>query len=216
MQLSLPLLLASGAAGQLAGQRMGFVTDPFGSMRKRQLMTCEQTYGSGSINCGASTFCYNPAAGQSCCQVDFGYCDKGSYCAPVAGFCCLENESLQDCARLAGFDLPGTVTQSLTTTITIARNTAATISPVTISVGSVTIATISPPSAASTGLPLVPVVPVAPTTGAGLAFPTGVVPSASRNVSRPFVITAGAVRSDRNLLWASVAVGSIAALMAFA
>ncbi|KAI0863088.1 hypothetical protein F4860DRAFT_522644 [Xylaria cubensis] len=74
---------------------------------KRQLMSCEYTYGNGSIPCGGpeSTWCYNPGLGQTCCQ-DSGFCDTGSYCAPVAGYCCLEDEDLATCAKNAGFDLP--------------------------------------------------------------------------------------------------------------
>ncbi|KAI0555199.1 hypothetical protein F4679DRAFT_578586 [Xylaria curta] len=74
---------------------------------KRQLMSCEYTYGNGSIPCGGpeSTWCYNPGQGQTCCQ-DSGFCDSGSYCAPVAGYCCLEDEDLATCAKNAGFNLP--------------------------------------------------------------------------------------------------------------
>jgi hypothetical protein len=34
--------------------------------RKRQLPTCDQTYGTGSVNCGGanSSFCFNPTLGQ--------------------------------------------------------------------------------------------------------------------------------------------------------
>ncbi|CAK7208203.1 hypothetical protein SBRCBS47491_000012 [Sporothrix bragantina] len=49
--------------------------------------------------------CYNPSIGQSCCA-DNGYCDRGQYCAPVAGYCCLDSEDLQTCATNAGFQLP--------------------------------------------------------------------------------------------------------------
>ncbi|KAI8961863.1 hypothetical protein F5Y11DRAFT_348074 [Daldinia sp. FL1419] len=38
---------------------------------------------------------------------DNGFCDSGKYCAPVAGYCCLEGEDLETCARNAGFTLPG-------------------------------------------------------------------------------------------------------------
>ncbi|KAI0848892.1 hypothetical protein F5Y00DRAFT_262047 [Daldinia vernicosa] len=76
---------------------------------KRETGTCEQTYGEGSQSCGGSgsTFCFNPKIGQSCCSTDNGFCDSGKYCAPVAGYCCLEGEDLETCARNAGFILPG-------------------------------------------------------------------------------------------------------------
>ena len=58
------LLLATGAAASLVGQSQNAPANPFGSLRKRQLASCEQTYGKGSINCGGSTFCFNPTIGQ--------------------------------------------------------------------------------------------------------------------------------------------------------
>ncbi|KAI1420622.1 hypothetical protein F5Y12DRAFT_719378 [Xylaria sp. FL1777] len=78
------------------------------SSRRRQLATCDQTYGNGSIPCGGleSTWCFNPNLGQTCCQLDGGFCNDGSYCAPVAGYCCLEDEDVAACAERAGFDLP--------------------------------------------------------------------------------------------------------------
>ncbi|KAI0843025.1 hypothetical protein F5Y06DRAFT_292013 [Hypoxylon sp. FL0890] len=76
---------------------------------KRETVTCEQTYGNGSQPCGGaeSTFCFNPSNGQSCCATDSGFCGSGKYCAPVAGYCCLEGEDLATCAQNAGFTLPG-------------------------------------------------------------------------------------------------------------
>ncbi|KAI3329441.1 hypothetical protein HD806DRAFT_530832 [Xylariaceae sp. AK1471] len=87
--------------------------------RRRQLMTCGQTYGNGSIPCGGpqSTLCFNPGLGQTCCDVDRGFCGSGSYCAPVAGYCCLEGEDLTTCAENAGFDLPSSATGQITTTV---------------------------------------------------------------------------------------------------
>jgi hypothetical protein len=56
----------------------------------RDFLSCEDTYGGGSVTCGDSTShdCYDPSMGQSCCLLDNGYCDQGDFCAPVAGFCC--------------------------------------------------------------------------------------------------------------------------------
>ncbi|KAI1760982.1 hypothetical protein GGR53DRAFT_525564 [Hypoxylon sp. FL1150] len=75
---------------------------------KRQTATCESTYGAGSEPCGSedSGFCFSPSQGQTCCATDSGFCDAGRYCAPVAGFCCLEGEDLETCAKNAGFELP--------------------------------------------------------------------------------------------------------------
>ncbi|KAI0176698.1 hypothetical protein BJ166DRAFT_584861 [Pestalotiopsis sp. NC0098] len=79
-------------------------------LARRQLMTCNETYGAGFESCGGpdSTFCYNAGIGQTCCP-DKGYCDAGTYCAPVAGYCCDENEDLPTCARNAGFTLPASL-----------------------------------------------------------------------------------------------------------
>ncbi|KAL1838278.1 hypothetical protein VTJ49DRAFT_2849 [Mycothermus thermophilus] len=75
----------------------------------RHDMSCAETYGAGWKQCGniTSKKCYNPGLGHSCCGVDNSYCTKGTWCAPVAGFCCLNSEDLKACARNAGFKLPG-------------------------------------------------------------------------------------------------------------
>ncbi|ETS88035.1 hypothetical protein PFICI_01863 [Pestalotiopsis fici W106-1] len=87
------------------------------SLPRRQLMTCNQTYGQRFESCGGpeSTFCYNAGAGQSCCP-DKGYCEAGTYCAPVAGYCCDENEDLPTCARIAGFTLPASLAAAASAT----------------------------------------------------------------------------------------------------
>ncbi|KAK3335373.1 hypothetical protein B0T19DRAFT_6391 [Cercophora scortea] len=74
---------------------------------RNKLKSCEETYGLGSMRCGdeSSTFCYNPSIGQTCCKADNSYCSGGKYCAPVAGYCCNNDEDLATCARVAGFEL---------------------------------------------------------------------------------------------------------------
>ncbi|KAK3986690.1 hypothetical protein QBC44DRAFT_332843 [Cladorrhinum sp. PSN332] len=72
-------------------------------------MSCEETYGEDWAVCGdanSSRFCFNPVMGQSCCAVDNGFCEEGTWCAPVAGYCCLDSEDLETCASNAGFELP--------------------------------------------------------------------------------------------------------------
>ncbi|KAI1266787.1 hypothetical protein F5Y18DRAFT_444616 [Xylariaceae sp. FL1019] len=49
---------------------------------------------------------------QTCCPLDNGFCGKGTYCAPVPGYCCAESEDLQACANNRGFTLPNTATAS--------------------------------------------------------------------------------------------------------
>ncbi|KAI0164721.1 hypothetical protein GGR57DRAFT_209735 [Xylariaceae sp. FL1272] len=82
--------------------------------QRQATLSCAETYGNGSIPCGAadSGLCFNPSLGQTCCPLDNGFCGKGTYCAPVAGYCCAESEDLQACARNRGFALPDTATSS--------------------------------------------------------------------------------------------------------
>ncbi|KAI0394018.1 hypothetical protein F5Y17DRAFT_277199 [Xylariaceae sp. FL0594] len=101
------------------------MTAPPPRRREATPATCEQTYGNGSVACGGSDsdMCYNPTLGQTCCELDKGFCSGGSYCAPVAGYCCLQSEDLETCARNAGFDLPipavtGNTTSGATTSTT--------------------------------------------------------------------------------------------------
>ncbi|KAI0512455.1 hypothetical protein F5B22DRAFT_648559 [Xylaria bambusicola] len=101
---SLFLLPAFGLLAQASEIDSQFSTP----VRRRQVMTCEKTYGAGSLPCGGeeSTWCFNPELGQTCCKLDGGFCNAGSYCAPVAGYCCFDDEDLATCAKRAGFDLP--------------------------------------------------------------------------------------------------------------
>ncbi|KAI1279144.1 hypothetical protein F5Y07DRAFT_406394 [Xylaria sp. FL0933] len=100
-------LLLLPAFGLLAQATEGYSPLSMPS-RRRQLMTCDRTYGNGSIPCGEpeTRLCYNPGLGQTCCKLDGGFCNEGSYCAPVAGYCCLKDEDLTECAERAGFELP--------------------------------------------------------------------------------------------------------------
>ncbi|KAK4241797.1 hypothetical protein C8A03DRAFT_29963 [Achaetomium macrosporum] len=88
------------------------------STSARWYMSREETYGKGWETCGNldSRFCYSPDLGQSCCEIDNSYCDAGTWCAPVAGYCCLDTEDLEICARNAGFQLPGNETLGETVT----------------------------------------------------------------------------------------------------
>ncbi|KAI1195240.1 hypothetical protein F5X97DRAFT_249040 [Nemania serpens] len=58
---------------------------------------------------------YALIAEQTCCHLDGGFCNSGSYCAPVAGYCCPEDEDLSTCARNNGFDLPNSGLGQITT-----------------------------------------------------------------------------------------------------
>ncbi|KAL2108447.1 hypothetical protein VUR80DRAFT_3781 [Thermomyces stellatus] len=82
----------------------------------RGLLSCEDTYGEGSQQCGPpdSGFCYTPSKGQTCCDAGYGYCPDGTYCAPVPGQCCLEGETLEECASAGSFDLPASATATPT------------------------------------------------------------------------------------------------------
>ncbi|KAK0118985.1 hypothetical protein ONS95_007852 [Cadophora gregata] len=75
---------------------------------KRALLTCLETYGGGSVDCGGqdSLFCYDPTLGETCCEMDNGYCVAGDFCAPVAGYCCTNGEDPETCAARLNFTLP--------------------------------------------------------------------------------------------------------------
>jgi len=75
---------------------------------KRALLTCLETYGGGSITCGNddSLYCYDPTLGETCCELDNGYCKAGDSCAPTAGYCCTVGEDPETCAARLDFTLP--------------------------------------------------------------------------------------------------------------
>ncbi|KAJ1331268.1 hypothetical protein MN608_04727 [Microdochium nivale] len=75
---------------------------------EEQILSCTETYGSGSMACGKPELklCFNPGAGESCCGMDGGFCKAGWHCAPVPSYCCKDGEDLETCARNAGFQLP--------------------------------------------------------------------------------------------------------------
>ncbi|KAF7531472.1 hypothetical protein G7054_g8838 [Neopestalotiopsis clavispora] len=121
MQFSVVLLSTFALTVLAVNKSESYAPISAASLPRRQLMSCNQTYGTGFESCGGpdSTFCYNASAGQSCCP-DKGYCEEGTYCAPVPGYCCDENEDLPTCARVAGFTLPASLA---TATPTIVMNT---------------------------------------------------------------------------------------------
>ncbi|OIW35088.1 hypothetical protein CONLIGDRAFT_41516 [Coniochaeta ligniaria NRRL 30616] len=220
---------------------------------RRQLLTCEQTYGLNWTTCGdaASTFCYNPSEGQvratrlpasptpipipqltrsgntqACCAQDAGYCDAGTWCAPVAGFCCLDGEDVATCAREAGFEVPASsgsgadTTVSSTTTFTRSSTT-------TTSSSTTTSTTLSGSgSAASSGSEQLP---TSCTTVGGLTW-TSVYPatitggfvngSSSTNStdsavpSSTFVRISVAQKEQWTLVWMTVAIGVVGVFMA--
>ncbi|KAH6634050.1 hypothetical protein B0J18DRAFT_6988 [Chaetomium sp. MPI-SDFR-AT-0129] len=112
-RLAVVYFLAAGGAlcaavlgGEGKKTSLGRLTEKLGTMREYR--SCEETYGMGWATCGGSNSgsCYSPALGHSCCDVDNRYCRKGTWCAPVAGYCCLDNEDLVTCARNARFKPP--------------------------------------------------------------------------------------------------------------
>lgn len=124
MYFSTLLFLALGGAGALAGRSFDAA---FAPLEKRALKSCAETYGPSSQQCGQkdSGFCFNPAVGQTCCTSDFGYCNKGSYCAPVPGFCCSDDQTVEECAEEVGFEIPptGTIVRTATATAGLAGPT---------------------------------------------------------------------------------------------
>ncbi|KAK3693550.1 hypothetical protein B0T22DRAFT_436720 [Podospora appendiculata] len=104
VSLACSALIAHAADQKLLGHLVSS-----GSNSRDQLKSCEETYGPGSMQCGdeeSRTSCYNPSIGQTCCKADNSYCGAGKYCAPVAGYCCNNDEDIATCARVAGFERP--------------------------------------------------------------------------------------------------------------
>ncbi|KAK3898860.1 hypothetical protein C8A05DRAFT_18621 [Staphylotrichum tortipilum] len=111
-------LIAAGGVLAAAVPGTGRQQKPLGYFKQlssisRQYLSCEETYGGGWETCGDqnSELCYSPALGHSCCEVDNSHCGKDTWCAPVAGYCCLHSEDLDTCARNAGFELLGNKTR---------------------------------------------------------------------------------------------------------
>ncbi|KAI1504433.1 hypothetical protein F5X99DRAFT_406151 [Biscogniauxia marginata] len=187
--VSLSLLLSFIGVPVLARENYAPVFTPG---HKRQLMTCEQTYGPSSLQCGGtdSRFCFDPSVGQTCCEKDSGYCKQGTYCAPVAGFCCIEGEDLSTCAQNAGFDLPNSASAS------------AAMAPSTTSVPTVNrpVLTVTPFLHASS----VPVAVQAEAPGCNFTAPAQPTLPAQTLVSNktisPFVQVSVAVKGDQTLL----------------
>ncbi|KAK1769544.1 hypothetical protein QBC33DRAFT_556836 [Phialemonium atrogriseum] len=184
-----PLAALLGAAAATTGhQRTGLAS------AKRGLMTCEETYGQGWGRCGDETsiFCYNPSLGQSCCPTDFGYCDAGSYCAPVGGYCCVDGENLATCAKNAGFSLPPSLVSGSDS------------------------ATLEAPGA---GYPTKPT-GVAGTASPGASSATGVTHSGTNSTSNtsasgnPVVQVSVAIRGQWTLTWTTLAMAVVGVFMA--
>jgi len=127
MKLLRVLLLGLAGVATAASDRQGYVDErdvaPLGRSssprepaphKRAAPLTCKQIFGVGSIQCGNSTsFCFNPTQGQTCCT-DGGFCNAGSICAPVGGYCCPVGMSTSDCAKQAGFNLTTTITGTST------------------------------------------------------------------------------------------------------
>ncbi|KAF7913853.1 uncharacterized protein EAF01_000259 [Botrytis porri] len=75
---------------------------------KRDFLSCEQTWGEGSIPCGGSDskYCYDPTIGETCCMQDYGYCGIGDVCASIAGYCCHKDENEKICMLRLGIRTP--------------------------------------------------------------------------------------------------------------
>ncbi|KAK4231784.1 hypothetical protein QBC38DRAFT_439797 [Podospora fimiseda] len=104
-----------GTEGQQTQKSLGQISSAPSTEKDHRFMSCEETYGEDWIVCGgarSSRSCFNPTMGQSCCAVDNGYCEEGTWCAPVAGYCCLDSEDLETCAKNAGFELPADLLES--------------------------------------------------------------------------------------------------------
>ncbi|KAI1341507.1 hypothetical protein F5Y15DRAFT_431236 [Xylariaceae sp. FL0016] len=194
MFLPMLLLLPALAAIVLANEDHKVHYAPIYSLTyKRQLMTCEQTYGIGSQRCGSvsSTFCYNPAQGQ--------------------------NEDLETCARNAGFTLPqgvagfnGTNTSKVDAAVTLSPTV--TVSPFIIPTSApqmtpLPVTIVTPEHCSTTSAePVVAAQPPSTSMTTSMAVPVPTV-SMSNMTALPTVQVSLAVRLDPALFGVIVMIG---------
>ncbi|PVH88393.1 hypothetical protein DL98DRAFT_509099 [Cadophora sp. DSE1049] len=130
--------IAVGLVASLAEISLASLTNhsPMNKLKpKRALLTCLETYGGGSVTCGGadSLYCYDPALGETCCEMDNGYCKAGDFCAPVAGFCCTIGEDPETCAARLDFTLPPSFSIAAATALptTVSSQPEASVAPAT-------------------------------------------------------------------------------------
>lgn len=146
------------------------------------------------------------SSAQTCCADDSGYCDGGTYCAPVAGYCCVNGEDFGTCAENSGFELPTSLSSTWTTTVT--RTTTVTLPQqvLTTSTGVIT-ATITC-SAADVTIAAQPTITAAANgTSSSTNSSTGPLASPS------FVQASVAIKEQWTLVWTSLAIGVVGVFM---
>ncbi|KAB5580706.1 hypothetical protein GE09DRAFT_448498 [Coniochaeta sp. 2T2.1] len=216
----LPAQLSPVAVAAVSGYRM-----------RRQLLTCEQTYGADWIQCGdaESTYCFNPREGQTCCAQDAGYCDAGTWCAPVPGFCCLDGEDVATCAVEAGFELPTTAASSLPSVTSSSTATTTRSSSTTVISSTTTSTTLLSTSTSSNSSSSAATASTTSFTSAGgltwtSAYPatitgfgngsTSTNSTSSATPSSTYVQISVAQKEQWTLVWMTVAIGVVGVFMA--
>lgn len=72
--------------------------------------TCADAFGAGFVQCGTGNECFDPSAGESCCQATYP-CPSGSFCL-INGYCCPNGLDVATCAAENGVTLPAGFTTS--------------------------------------------------------------------------------------------------------
>jgi len=129
----------------------------------------------------------------------------------------MDGESLQDCAEAGGFDLPATVTHSITSTIVVpgpssAPSAPGILSPISALPLPATALTPVAPAPSQGGLPLPGGMPYPTGASSVPAKGTGALPSPS--TTPLVVVTAAAPRMDRGFFGVGAVLGAMAAVFA--
>ncbi|KAH7022787.1 hypothetical protein EDB80DRAFT_885463 [Ilyonectria destructans] len=64
---------------------------------------------------------HNSVLGKMCCAEVFEHREAGHYCAPVAGYCCLKDETIDECGKAAGVGIQVVVNDVDVTTVSVTR-----------------------------------------------------------------------------------------------
>jgi len=112
--------------------------------------TCADAFGAGFVQCGTGNECFDPAAGESCCQATYP-CPSGSFCL-IDGYCCPNGLDAATCAAENGVTLPA----DFSTSTSSAAAAAATSATAAVSATVTSNYTVIPTGAPTTSAPITP------------------------------------------------------------
>jgi len=112
--------------------------------------TCADAFGAGFVQCGTGNECFDPSAGESCCQATYP-CPSGSFCL-IDGYCCPNGLDAATCAAENGVTLPA----DFSTSTSSAAAAAATSATAAVSATVTSNYTVIPTGAPTTSAPITP------------------------------------------------------------